>query len=273
MGGKSVIVVRGTQLFRAGRKAGAEGEDAPDPVDDRLLRLLADIPAYTHLIFMTADKADKRRKIYKAVEQSGAVVDLGALKSKDVRPWVMAKLTELGRKMAPDALDHLLAAVSLMPQISLGFLDTEIEKLALYAKGATISRTELIEIMSAVPEVSVFAMIEALSQKQTGRALKLLEEQLSAGENALRLLALLARQVRLLWRSSELAGRGLNSGQIAEQMGVPPFVGEKLMRQSRAFTPDKMKETIKAMADADWDLKSGRTDKFVLERIIIEMCR
>ncbi|MDR3588568.1 MAG: DNA polymerase III subunit delta [Negativicutes bacterium] len=273
MGGKNVIVIRGTQLFRSGRKTGAAGEDAPEQVDERLLRLLTDIPEYTRLIFMTADKADKRRKIYKAVEHSGAVVELGALKSKDVRPWVTARLVELDRKMAPDALEYLLAAVSLMPQISLGFLDREMEKLVLYAKGTTISRQELTEIMSAVPEVSVFAMIEALSQKQTGKALKLLDEQLAAGENAIRLLALLARQVRLLWRSRELAGRGLGPGQVAEQMGVPPFVGEKLVRQSRAFTLAKLKETVKALAEADWELKSGRTDKFVLERIIIEMCR
>ncbi len=273
MGGKNVIVIRGTQLFRAGRKAGADGEDAPDHADERLLKLLSDIPEYTHLIFMTADKADRRRKVYKAIEQNGTVVDLGALKSKDVRPWVMARLAEMGRKMAPDALEHLLAAVSLMPQISLGFLDREMEKLALYAKGPTISRKELTEIMSAVPEVSVFAMIEALSLKQTGRALRLLEDQLSAGENAVRLLALLARQVRMLWRSRELVGRGLGSSQIAEQLGVPPFVGEKLVRQSRAFTPGKLTETVKALAEADWELKSGRTDKYVLERIIIEMCR
>ena len=42
MGGKNVIVIRGTQLFRSGRKADA-GEEAPDHVDERLLRLLTDI--------------------------------------------------------------------------------------------------------------------------------------------------------------------------------------------------------------------------------------
>ncbi|MDR3565220.1 MAG: DNA polymerase III subunit delta [Negativicutes bacterium] len=175
--------------------------------------------------------------------------------------------------MAPDAVEHLLASVSLMPQISLGFLDKELEKLALYSTNNIISRKELTEIMAAVPEVSVFAMLEALSQKQTGRALKLLEEQLSAGENAIRLLALLTRQVRMLWRSRELADQGLSSSHIAEQLGVPPFVGEKLLRQSHAFSATRLKETIQALAEADWHLKSGRADKFVLERIIIEMCR
>lgn len=274
MGGKNVIVIRGTNLFRSARKAADDaGEDAPDNVDERLLKLLANMPDYTCLIFMTPDKVDKRRKIYKAVEQNGAVVDLSPLKAKDVRPWVLAKLTEMGRKMAPDALEHLLSAVSMMPQISLGFLDSELEKIALYTKSPSITRKDVAEIMSAVPEVSVFAMIEALSQKQTGRALKLLEEQLSAGENAIRLLALLARQVRMLWQGRELSDNGRTTGQVSEQLGVPPFVGEKLVRQSRIFGAAKLRETMVVLAEADRDLKSGRADKFVLERIIIDMCR
>jgi DNA polymerase-3 subunit delta len=238
-----------------------------------LLKLVGNMPDYSFLILVTTDKADKRRKIYKAVEQSGVVVELSPLKAKDVRPWITAKLAAMGRKMLPDAQEHLLTTVSMMPQISLGFLDREIEKVALYTGQGTITRKDLVEIMSAVPEVSVFTMIEAVSQKQLGKALKLLEEQLAAGENAIRLLAILARQVRMLWRGRALADRGLNGGQVAEQLGVPPFVGDKLVRQSQSFTAKRLQDTIVMLAEADRDLKSGRADTFVLEKIIISMCQ
>jgi len=272
MGGKNVIVIRETRLFRASRKTGGDGtEDELDTVDERLIRLLSTMPEYTHLLFITADKADKRRKIYKTLEACGVVVDLSPLKARDVRPWVVAKLTEMGRKMAPDAIEYLLAAVSMMPQISLGFIELELEKVALYSKKTVIGRQELTEIMSAVPEVSVFAMVEALSQKQVGRALALLEEQFTAGENVIKLLALLVRQVRMLWSARELAGQGYSSDQIAGQLAVPPFVGEKLVRQCRAFPAAKLRQAMVTLADADQDLKSGRADKFVLERIVIEL--
>ena len=274
MGGQNIIIIRGTQFFRSGRKGSeADQAESSDSVDDRLLKLLADMPEYSRLVFMTPEKADKRRKIYKAVEQHGAVVDFSPLKPRDVRPWITAKLSELGCKMTPDGVEYLLAAVSMMSQISLGFLDAELEKIALYTRNRTVTRKDLISIMSAVPEVSVFGMIEALSAKQAGRALKLLEEQFAAGENAIRLLALLARQVRLLSRARELDDQRVSAGQAAEQLGVPPFVGEKLLRQGRLFAPAKLRQTIVALAEADRDLKSGRADKFVLEKIIIDMCR
>ena len=273
MGGKNVIIIRGTHLFRAGRKAGGAEEGAADGGDVRLLKLIGEMPEYTRLIFVTPEKADKRRKIYKVIEQAGAVVEVSPLKAKDTRPWILSKAAEMGRAIAPDALEHLLTAVSMMPQISLGFIDNELEKIALYAPNRTITRKDVVAVMSAVPEISVFAMIEALSQKQTGKALMLLEEQFAAGENAIRLLALLTRQVRLLWLCRELADKGASSSAIAGQLAVPPFVGEKLARQCRAFTAEKLRSVMITLAEADHDLKFGRADKFVLEQIIINICK
>lgn len=273
MGGKNVVVVRGTNLFKATRKTAEEKEESSDNTDDRLLKLMASVPEYSVLVFSTPDKADKRKKLYKAVDAQGAVVELEPLKARDVRPWLMSRLTALGRKMAPDAQEHFLAAVTMMPTISLGLLESELDKIALYAKGNTITRKDLLDIMSAMPEVSVFTMIEAISQKQVATALKMLEEQFAAGENAIKLLSLLSRQVRHLWRGKELNQRGLDARQVAEQLGVPPFVGEKIVRQARGFTLDRLKATQVALAEADRDLKCSRADKYVLERIIIEMCR
>ena len=68
MGGKNVVIIRGTGLFRAGREEGA------DQADERLLRLLADMPGYSCVVF-AADSADKRRKLFKCVERSGAAVE------------------------------------------------------------------------------------------------------------------------------------------------------------------------------------------------------
>ncbi|MBP2653883.1 MAG: polymerase delta subunit [Firmicutes bacterium] len=271
MGGKNVVIIRGTQMFRA--RKGGESEGARDNGGERILALLENMPEYCHVIFTTTEKVDKRRKIYKTVEKSGTVVDFSPLKPKEVRPWIVAKLDELGKKMANDALEHVMAAISLMPQISLGFLNGELEKIALYSKGRVISLAEVLSVMATVPEVSVFTMVEAVSQKQLSRALKLLEEQLSTGENSIRLLLLLARQVRLLWQARELTDKGLNSGLVADKLGVPPFVGDKLVRQSRGFTAAKLQATVVALANADRDLKSGRADNFVLERVIIDMCR
>ncbi|MDF2572038.1 MAG: yqeN [Sporomusa sp.] len=274
MGGKNLIIVRNAGLFSAGRKSGSdETQERDDPVTERLIQLFNNMPPYSHVVFITTAKPDKRRKIYKALEKNGVVLEAAPLKGKDVRGWLTERLAELKVKMAPDAQEHLLAAVSMMSQVSLDFMNNELEKVILYTKDKTlITRQDLLQILSAVPEVSIFTMVEALSQRQTSQAISLLREELAAGEHPIRILALLARQVRQLWQVKELLNKGQGSREVAEFLKVPSFIGEKLAKQSRGFNDAKLKQAMLNLAAADRDLKSSRTGPVVLERIIIELC-
>jgi len=274
MGGKNVIVVRGTSLFRQRKTGSSEETDGTDKADDRLLQLVANIPEYTIVVFSTIDKVDKRRKLFKMVEKHGAAVEVAYLKAKDVRGWLNATLAELNKKMANDAIEYFLGIVSMMSKVSLGFLHNELEKIALYTgKKTMISQQDLVEIMSAIPEISVFSMIDAVSQKQLGKALQLVGEQIEAGEHPLKLISLLARQVRMMWQIKEMAEGGYSSRDVADKLGIVPFIGEKMLKQSRNFTVEILKSTMVSLAAADHDLKSGKASPMVLEEIIIAMCK
>lgn len=272
IGGKNMIVVRSSGLFRS-RRGAAANEAEHDNTDERLLKVLANFPVYSHVVFTTAEKVDKRRKLYKTIERFGAVAEAAPLKPRDIKIWLPNKLRELDKRMAADAMEYFLAIVSIMPQISLGFLDSELEKAALYVNRPTITKADLQEILAAIPEISVFAMIDAVSVKDTKKALQLFGEQLAAGEHPVKILSLLNRQVRLLWQAGNLLSAGCSAREIAEELGVMPFIGEKLVKQCRGFNERTLKETVLALAEADRNLKSGRAASVVLEKIIIEMCR
>lgn len=274
MGGKNVIHIRGTALLRPRKNNNNEQSEVSDKSEERLLKVISNMPEYTHLILSTTDKVDKRRKIFKLIEKYGATVELANIKGKDVRGWLNSKLVELNKKMDSDAMEYFLGVISIMPQISLGFLHNELEKAALFTEGKTrISQSDLIEIMSSIPEISIFSMIDAVSQKQIGKALQLMGEQIKSGEHPLKLVSLLARQVRLMWQAKELAKDGCGTREIAEKLGLVPFIGEKMLKQSKNFTSEILKQATLALATADCDLKSGRANKSTLEEIIISMCK
>lgn len=273
MGGKNVILVRGTGFFRAKKAGASEETTGTDTADERLLQMVANFPDYVHIVFSTTEKVDKRRKLFKMVEKHGSVVEVAHLKAKDVRGWLQIKLGELNKKMASDAMEYFLGIVSIMSKISLGFLHNELEKIALFTgKKNIITQQDLIAMMSSIPEISVFAMIDAVSQKQVGKALQLIGEQLQAGEHPLKLISLLARQVRMMWQGKEMAERGYGSRDIAEKLGLVPFIAEKMLKQSRNFTTAVLKKTTIALATADHELKTGKANGMVLEEIIIGMC-
>jgi DNA polymerase-3 subunit delta len=271
-GGKNVIIVRDTKLFRAGKKE--EGQEDSDKSDTRLLDCLQNLPDYTHLLFIAGDKVDKRRKLFKVIEKAGAVVELTPLKARDAREWVQERLKEAGKSIESEALDYMMTGISFMPQVSMGFLDNETKKVALHAGERQRVRLDDVEAtLAGIPEISIFAMIDAMSQKNSTLALRLLDEQLSTGEPPMRMLMLIARQTRSLLFAKELAAEGKTSQEIAKNLGLHPFIAEKMLGQARRFTESKLKQILIMISDVDRAIKSGRAGNVSLEGIIIEMCR
>lgn len=273
-GSKNLILIRDTRLFRAGNKSNEETSDNPgrDP-DEKIIRCLLNMPGFSHIVFSAGEKVDKRRKLYKTIEKVGVVCEAAPLKSKDARVWIDAKMSGSGKVFSSAAMEELMTALSLMPQISLGFLDNEIDKLLLYAgKEAKITPRHLQAVLSASPEVSIFSMIEALSQKRAKEALQLLAIQVNAGENLLRIVALLARQIRHLLYAKDLQAAGGHSRGIGERLGVPPFVAEKIINQGKGFPRATLRQALVDLAEIDRGLKNGTAGIAAVEALFINMC-
>lgn len=275
LGGKQIILIRGTKWFSAMRTSNNGDEsDKSDKADQRLLSMLLDVPEYSHILFVAREKADKRRKIYKLFDKSGACVEINALKGKEVVPWIQLRLKELNKRLDDDALENLLAVVSMMQDISLGFLDQELEKLALYTEGRRVINQKDVEmLLSSIPEVSAFALTDCLSRKDVRKALALLDQQLVSGVFPLRILGMLAFEIRRLWQIRERITAGEGVREIADFLRVPAFIAEKMIRQSQNFSNAALKKAILALADADYKYKSSRADNSILGKIIIELCR
>ena len=211
-GERKVVVIRNTKLFQAARRkavaddtgdtAEEEGEggeegakESGDSADPRLMQLLSHMPPYSTLIF-TATKADKRRKLTKLTAEHGQVQELNPFRpheEREIRAWVEERLALLGKQLDREAMEHLMAVVATMNQVPRGFLSSEIEKAALFVgEDPKISKMALEEVMAAVPEVSAFAMTDALARRHAGRALARLEELFVSKEPPLKIIGLLA---------------------------------------------------------------------------------
>jgi DNA polymerase-3 subunit delta len=272
MGGKKLILLRDTGFFRS-QKSGEEENHKDSGTNERLASIFANMPEYSYVIFSCHGKVDKRRKLFKQAEKHGVAVELSYLKVKEVRNWLRVKLTEVKKTLSSEAVEYLLAVTALMPQISAGFLTGELEKAALFCGARReIGKQDLIATMAPLPEVSVFAMLDALAQKQIGKTIRLLQEQTAAGEHPLKLIALLSRQVRLMWQAKGLVQSGCASHEVAERLGLVPFIAEKTVKQAARFDSEKLQAALLALAQADYELKTSQANCVVLEKIIIEMC-
>lgn len=271
---KSVLVIRGTNFFR--EKKGA-AEDAPkgkakDKETERLLAALADMPETNYVIFESGAKADKRKKLTKAVENNGAVLDAEPERPWTIEPWLRGRLAELGRSFDREATAYFMSAVSVMKTISLTFLDRELEKLTLYTDAPRFTRADLERAFSSVPEVSGFALYDAISARNVKKALSVLEREIRDGTYLPLILAGLVRHVRQLWQAKRLMAKGVRGRALGQPLELNPFIAEKLGQAAQGFDETTLRKAFLELADADYLLKTGQAGPELLEHAVITLC-
>ncbi len=265
---KNVILLNGTNLFRDSKQAGGDTKEL-----DMLIRLLGDMPPYSYMIFLAPYKADKRRRLYKAINKNGLILEAEPLRAWNINEWLQGKLRSMNKDMDREAYAYFAGAVSMMQQISLSYLDKEFDKLALFSREPHITKAELIEVFSGLPEVSVFALLDAISARDSKKALLLLHRQLADGTYFTVLVALLTRHVRQLWQARELMKKGIRGKALAKPLELNPFIAEKLGRAAASFPESVLKRAMLMLIDADYTLKTGQAGNEVLEEAVITLCK
>lgn len=273
---RRLVVLTGLKLAGAEKGEGlpgdaeevaGEGTEGTSPLERELLDLLGGLPATTCLVLVASGPVDMRRRLVKAVAKTGVVQEFPRLKGRELEAWLRERGKELGLKWERGAAE-LLAARG---EGGLEQLEHELQKLAAYAAPSGVVRREDVELL--VPEAKsarVFDLIDAALAGQGERAVHLLSRLLEQGETPLGLVALLARQVRLIMAAKEAREKGNRPGTLAAVLKVHPYVAQKLEGQSGRFTWEDLYRLIQALARADQKLKSSTlSPNLILEEIIL----
>lgn len=257
----NVVVVRNATFFSADIKT--------DALENSLMNILPS----SYVIFIV-ESADKRRKLYKAVSKIGAMLEAEQIRSWQIGEWLDEKLKSIGKTMNGAARKFFSERVEMLPEISLWYLENELDKVAAYVGGREINATDLQRIMAEPPELSNFAIIDAINAKQTDKALLILRNQLRDIYKAPLIIGLLVRHVRQLMLAKFHLKRGMKSKELARPLEVAsPFIAQKIGDASRSYTPKILEETFLELADVDFDFKFGRAGAEALERIVVKLCR
>ncbi|MFM1651570.1 DNA polymerase III subunit delta [Brevibacillus sp. B_LB10_24] len=233
---------------------------------DELIRYLDEPAEYTAVILrVNADKLDERKKLVKALHQKAVVVPFQPLQAADLYGWVERRAKQYQARIErPEAMKLVERVGS-----DLRLLDKELEKMALYTGNQdAVITDQVIELLaSRTLEQNVFALVEAVVGGQLNEAFRILYDCLKTGEEPIRLLALLARQIRMLLHIKMWAPRGYTQQQLAGMLKVHPYAVKKAMEQARHFDEAGLRRLLGILAEEDFRMKSGQVDK----RIALEV--
>jgi len=200
-----------------------------------------------------------------------ALVTAEAIKKEsDKADFVRAEFTRLGRKIAPDAITAIVAALgSDMRELSgvCSQLASDV------AAGALITEEDVAKFQQGRVETTGFDVADAVLDGKTDLALVTLRQALETGVDPVMIVSALAGSVRALAKVSG-ANRGAKSFELAGQLGLSPWQIDKARRQLSGWSPATLAAAVVTLAQADADIKGASSDPiYALERSIIEISR
>lgn len=272
---KRVFLFSGTRLFSERKLTEAKERKKQSRSErdmERLMETFASMPPTNYAVFETSVKADKRRKIYKTVQKFGLILDADPVTAWNIDAWLQDKLMELGREFDRSARAYFMEVVSVMRPVSLSFLDQELTKLALYTEAKKLTRDDLERAFSRLPEVSGFALFDAVDARDARRALALLERQIADGIFLPLLLAGLARHVRFLWQAKEYMAQGVQGKALGGGLELHPYVAVKVGKAAASYDTALLRHVFLHLTEADYKLKTGQAGPEVLEEAVIALC-
>lgn len=239
--------------------------------DNKLAKLFDDFPETTILLIVVEGQIDKRLKPAKKIKEVGEIINLKAPRYRQLDNWIISKFKNHGKKVNRSVVQLLEEMFS----NNLEQLENEIEKVSIYTGDKDlISLEDIQKIISRdryIEDNMIFKLVDALSERNEGQAIILLNDMMKEGEAPLRILAMVVRQVRLLLSVKELKNEGKSPDQIAKILGEHPYPVKKCYRQCDNFSEEELEIMLEKFLKANYEIVTGKykDSRFSLELAMI----
>ena len=263
-----LIVVRDLQdRYKGARK------DNPDR--EHIRSILAGVVPTTTVLLTAPDLAADHQLVKDVTQYGGTARSFVTPRKQDLPRWVAGRGKRLEVRVDTDAAELLVELVGANP---IG-LETELEKLATYSGDEKHITAPMVEqLVGAVPQDSIFALVDAVAAGDRARALQLLHTQLASASTtgidfALYLIRMLARQIRILLRIQLGQQAGRSTSQISSDLKIPRYYADRYFRQARRLSSERLRDAFEQLAALEHGLKSGKTDAPTgLDLLVTELC-
>ncbi len=248
---------------RAPRAAGGDALGEWKGLPDYLTR----VPGSTDLVFVEGPLA-QANPLLSAIRPYVKARTFRVPRAGELRQWIRRRAAAGGIDIEPRAVDTLAEAIG----GDLGVINTELQKLSLYRWGHTVRHEDVEELVSYSKEANIFEAVDAMMEGRPELAIRLVHRLLQSGRPPSYVLAMMARQVRLLILAKELRSERVPFDQQGKRLGLAGYPLRKTLDQEKMFSAERLLDVHRKLLEADVMIKTTGTDEeLVLDVLIAEV--
>ena len=255
MAERRFVLVRHMDQMKADLDALSEYVKAPNP---------------STCLVMTATKLNGSTKLAKALKKGGFRFDANPLKGGALVDYVVDEAKRSGHSIGKDAAYALTESIG----SDLAALSDAVTRLGFYVgAGQRIDVKAVEACITRVRVDSIWQLVDAVGLRKTDQALAAASSLLADREPPLRILAMIARQLRMVGKMRDGLASGMSDGEAAKSAGAPPFKARELKEAARRFNLVDLTHAFEVLAETDHLLKgSKQPGAVVLEHAVLQLC-
>ncbi|MZE78088.1 DNA polymerase III subunit delta [Streptomyces sp. SID5475] len=189
-------------------------------------------------------------------------------KPADRLSFVRGEFRAAGRSATPEACQALVDALG----SDLRELASACSQLASDVDGP-IDDAVVARYYTGRAEASSFTVADRAVEGRAAEALEALRWSLSTGVAPVLITSALAQGVRAIGKLAS-APRGARPGDLARELGMPPWKIDRVRQQMRGWSADGVSDALRAVAEADGAVKGGGADPgYALEKAVVAVAR
>lgn len=189
-------------------------------------------------------------------------------KPADRLAFVRGEFRATGRSATPEACQSLVDAIG----SDLRELASACSQLAADVEG-TIDEAVVARYYTGRAEASSFTVADRAVEGRAAEALEALRWSLATGVAPVMITSALAQGVRAIGKLAS-APRGARPGDLARELGMPPWKIDRVRQQMRGWSADGVATALRAVAAADAGVKGGGDDPaYALEKAVVAIAR
>ncbi|MED3661505.1 DNA polymerase III subunit delta [Ureibacillus terrenus] len=248
---RKLIVARNAAFLKPAEK----GAEKIDHDLKRLENWLKNPSDFAVTIFTAPyEKLDERKKITKLMKETTVMLHAESLDDKDLAVWIRSEAARWGKTIEDEALDKLVEMVG----ENMNQLQMEIEKLALYlGEENNITKDVVEDLVAKTLEHDAFKMLNAYFARNVSEALQIYHDLLRQKEEPIKLVGLLANNIRTMNSVYYLHKKGYPPAHISKQLKIHPYRVKLMLERKDRPTEERLLKALNELAEIDLQLKKA----------------
>jgi len=220
---------------------------------DAVAAALGHLPDDLTVVLIAREKAPA--KLLKAVKAAkGEAHQFDAPKARDMPRVLVADAQSLGFRLDPAAARVLVDRMGANPSR----LGNELERLAVWAgEGGEVTAADLDAMVTDTSEAAVWALSDALLDRDPAKALAIGERLISQGENVTGLIYGLASRLRKACLAAAQLAEGVPAKRVESSLGMHPYAAKQLVARLKGTGVEELWDATIALADLEVWCRGG----------------